>query len=208
MQSFAQNTIFCALNRGRMKKNIAVFASGSGTNAENIIDYFSDNDSVRVAVVVTNNASAGVVERAKRLQVPILYFPKADWSIGYSIVDTLRSSHIDFVVLAGFLLRIPDSVLAAYPDKIINIHPSLLPKYGGKGMYGSKVHEAVVAAGDRESGITIHYINEHYDEGAIILQKKCSVLSADTPDDVAAKVHALEYEYYPKIIEQVIKQAL
>jgi phosphoribosylglycinamide formyltransferase-1 len=131
-------------------------------------------------------------------------FPKEDWVAGDEILAVLQEYHIDFVVLAGFLVRVPDLLLHAYPNKIINIHPALLPKFGGKGMYGDRVHEAVVAAGEKKSGITIHYINEHYDEGNTIFQATCPVLSTDSPDDVAKKVHALEYEHFPQIIEQVL----
>lgn len=187
-----------------MKKNIAIFASGSGTNAENIIRYFQENDLIRVALVLSNRSDAYVLERAHRLQVPSEVFLKEDWVSGEQILALLHEYHIDFIVLAGFLIRVPERLLQAYPDKIINIHPALLPKYGGKGMYGDRVHEAVVAAGEKESGITIHYINEHYDEGNTIFQATCPVLSTDSPDDVAKKVHALEYEHFPQIIEQVL----
>lgn len=187
-----------------MKKNIAIFASGSGTNAENIIRYFQENDLIRVALVLSNRSDAYVLERAHRLQVPSEVFLKEDWVSGEQILALLHEYHIDFIVLAGFLVRVPERLLHAYPDKIINIHPALLPKYGGKGMYGDRVHEAVVAAGEKESGITIHYINEHYDEGNTIFQATCPVLPTDSPDDVAKKVHALEYEHFPKIINQVL----
>ena len=146
------------------------------------------------------------MERACRLGVPYRAFPKSDWEAAESILDLLRKYQIDFIVLAGFLLRIPDALLHAYPDKIINIHPSLLPKFGGKGMYGGHVHEAVVAAGETETGITIHYLNEHFDEGEIIVQYKCPVLPQDTAEDVAKKVHALEYEYYPKVIGGLLSE--
>lgn len=188
-----------------MKKNIAIFASGSGTNAENIIRYFQENDLIRVALVLSNRSDAYVLERAHRLQVPSEVFLKEDWVSGEQILALLHEYHIDFIVLAGFLVRVPERLLHAYPDKIINIHPALLPKFGGKGMYGDRVHEAVVAAGEKESGITIHYINEHYDEGNAIFQATCPVLPTDSPDDVAKKVHALEYEYFPQVIEQVLR---
>lgn len=170
MQSFAHFSLFCALKGLIMEKNIAIFASGSGTNAENIIRYFEGNDSVRVKLVLSNRKDAYVLERAHRLGVPCRAFPKSDWEIAESILDLLREHQIDLIVLAGFLLRIPDALLHAYPNKIINIHPALLPKFGGKGMYGDRVHEAVVMAGESESGITIHYIDEHYDEGSIIFK--------------------------------------
>lgn len=185
-------------------KNIAIFASGSGSNAENIIRYFQKNDSIRVSLVLSNKSDAYVLERADRLKVPCNVFPKEEWMAGDEVLSVLQKHHIDFIVLAGFLVRVPDLLLHAYPDKIINIHPALLPKYGGKGMYGDRVHEAVVAAGEKESGITIHYINEYYDEGSTIFQATCPVLPSDSPEDVAQKVHALEYKHFPKIIEQVL----
>lgn len=190
-----------------MKKNIAIFASGSGTNAENIIRYFEENDSVRVALVLSNKSDALVLQRATRLGVPSAVVRKEEWNGGgVAVLDLLRQCDIEFIVLAGFLLRVPDLVLNAYPDKIVNIHPALLPKYGGKGMYGDRVHEAVVEAGEKESGITIHYINEHYDEGSIIFQATCSVLPTDSPKVVAEKVHALEYKHYPLVIEDILKK--
>lgn len=204
MQYFAHFSLFCAENRLIMKKNIAIFASGSGTNAENIIRYFEENDLIGVSLVLSNRSDAYVLERANRLQVPSEVFLKEDWASGERILALLREYRIDFIVLAGFLLRVPELILHAYPNKIINIHPALLPKYGGKGMYGDRVHEAVVAAGDRESGITIHYINEHYDEGDTIFQAKCVVLPEDNYKDVAEKVHSLEYKHYPLLIEKVV----
>ena len=189
-----------------MRKKIAVLASGSGTNAENIIRYFREKSSACVALVLTNRQNAFVLERSRGLEVPCFYFPKSDWENGEAILSVLREHDIDFVVLAGFLARVPDLILHAYPNKIINIHPSLLPKFGGKGMYGGHVHEAVVAAGETETGITIHYLNEHFDEGEIIVQYKCPVLPQDTAEDVAKKVHALEYEYYPKVIGGLLSE--
>lgn len=185
-------------------KSIAIFASGSGSNAENIIRYFQKNDSIRVSLVLSNKSDAYVLERAHRLKVPCNVFPKEEWVAGDEVLSVLQEHHIDFIVLAGFLVRVPDLLLHAYPDKIINIHPALLPKYGGKGMYGDRVHEAVVAASEKESGITIHYINEHYDEGNTIFQATCPILPNDSPEDVAQKVHALEYKYFPMIIEKVV----
>lgn len=190
-----------------MGVKIAVLASGSGTNAENIIRYFRDNQSIEVALVISNKKDAYVLERAHKLNVPAAVFSKQEFEEGYKILSLLKDYGIGFVVLAGFLLRVPDILLEAYPDKIINIHPALLPKFGGKGMYGDRVHEAVVAAGETESGITIHYINEHYDSGNIIFQAKCPVLMTDTPHDVATKVHMLEYEYFPSVIEDVIRKS-
>ena len=204
MQSFAHFSLFCALNLRVMKKNIAIFASGSGSNTENIIRYFRENEAIQVSLVLSNRSDAYVLERAHRLGVPCNVFPKEDWMAGDEILAVLQEYHIDFVVLAGFLVRVPDLLLHAYPNKIINIHPALLPKFGGKGMYGDRVHEAVVAAGEKKSGITIHYINERYDEGNIVFQAVCPVLPTDSPEDVAKKVHALEYEHFPRIIERVL----
>lgn len=187
-----------------MKKNIAIFASGSGSNAENIIRYFRNNDSICVSLVLSNKSDAYVLERAHRLGVSCNVFPKEDWIAGDEVLAVLQEYRIDFIVLAGFLVRVPDLILHAYPNKIINIHPALLPKFGGKGMYGSRVHEAVVAAGEKESGITIHYINERYDEGNTIFQATCPVLPDDTPESVAEKVHALEYKHFPLVIEKVL----
>lgn len=188
-------------------KNIAIFASGNGTNAENIAKYFSKSESIKVSLILSNKAKAGVHERAARLGIPSFTFPRDSFIDGAPIVEILRQHQIDFIILAGFLCYVARPLLDAYPGKIINIHPSLLPKFGGKGMYGNKVHEAVLAAGEKESGITIHYINEHYDEGQIIFQATCPVLPDDTPDSLAARVHKLEYEYFPKIIEKVVGEA-
>ena len=204
MQSFAHFSLFCALNLRVMKKNIAIFASGSGSNTENIIRYFRKSEAIQVSLVLSNRSDAYVLERAHRLGVPCNVFPKEDWMAGDEILAVLQEYHIDFVVLAGFLVRVPDLLLHAYPNKIINIHPALLPKFGGKGMYGDRVHEAVVAAGEKECGITIHYINEHYDEGNIVFQTACPVLPTDSPEGVAKKVHALEYEHFPRVIERVL----
>lgn len=206
MHLFAHFSRFCALIGGFMSKNIAIFASGNGTNAENIIRYFQNSGLVRVELVLTNRETAFVMARARSLNVPSAYMSKGEWEDGNTILSLLKDKNIDFIVLAGFLARVPDCILHAYPNKIINIHPSLLPKFGGRGMYGDRVHEAVVAAGEQESGITIHYINERYDEGAVISQYKCSVLPNDTAEQVAEKVHALEYEFYPQVIEKVVME--
>lgn len=189
-----------------MTKKIAVFASGSGSNAENIYEYFKGNDAVEVALILTNNHNAGVIERAKRLAIPYHVFNRNDFTQSNSIVDLLKEKHIDLVVLAGFLWLIPENLIDAYPNKIVNIHPALLPKYGGKGMYGDNVHKAVVAAQEKETGITIHFVNQHYDEGKIIFQAKCEVLPSDNYEDVANKIHALEYAHFPKVIEEVMNQ--
>ena len=182
---------------------IAIFASGSGSNAENIINYFSGRTDISFPFILCNRKNAFVHERAKKLNVPSITFDKIQLENG-EILSILQKEGIDFIVLAGFLLKIPENILSAYPDKIVNIHPALLPKYGGKGMYGMNVHEAVVAGKEKESGITIHYVNERYDEGAIISQYKCEVLPGDSPEDVAQKIHALEFKYFPEVIEGII----
>jgi len=187
-----------------MAKNIAILASGNGTNAENIIQHFKDRDDICVKLVVTNSQKAFALERARKLGVKCAYFSKEFWAEGETLLRFFQQEQIDFVVLAGFLARIPDVMLAAYTHRMVNIHPSLLPKYGGKGMYGDKVHQAVLDSGDKESGITIHYTNEHYDEGQIIVQYRCEVKEDDTFVTLANRVHALEYEYYPKVIEELL----
>ena len=184
-------------------KNIALFASGSGTNVENIIRYFQDDKRIHFPFIISNKPDAYVHERAKKLDIPSFYYKKESFENG-EVLSFLLENKIDFIVLAGFLLKVPLNIIRAYPDKIINIHPALLPKFGGKGMYGSHVHEAVVAGRETENGITIHYVNEYYDEGRIIFQAKCKVLPTDTPEDVAARVHELEYRYFPEIIGTVV----
>lgn len=182
---------------------IIIFASGSGTNAENIIEHFKNSKLAKVTYVVTNNSNAGVLERAKRLNIPYKVFSKNEM-VQDSFLHFLEE-HADFIVLAGFLLKIPDRMITLFPNSIVNIHPALLPKYGGKGMYGMHVHRAVVANKESESGITIHYVNEHYDEGTIIFQKAVAIKEGDTPDDVAAKIHILEQEHFPQVIEEILK---
>lgn len=182
---------------------IAIFASGSGSNAENIALYFKDNPNAEVGLILTNKRDAFVLERANKIGVESAVFSSEQLKSG-ELVNLLKSKGIDFIVLAGFLLKIPENLIAAFPNKIINIHPALLPKYGGKGMYGDAVHKAVVANREKESGITIHYVNEHYDEGAIIFQAKCVVTETDSYEDVANKIHQLEYEHFPRVIERVL----
>ena len=184
-------------------KRIALFASGSGSNVENIVRSFSDSKELEFPVIICNRPDALVLERAKKYRIPSCVFKKSDFENG-EVLNCLREKAVDFIVLAGFLLKIPDNLLKAYPNRIINIHPALLPKFGGKGMYGRHVHEAVVASGEKETGITIHYVNENYDEGQIIFQAKCPVSPTDSPDEVAAKVHALEYEHFPRVIGEVV----
>ena len=186
-------------------KNIAILASGEGTNAERIIRYFEEKEEVNVAVVIVSRASAGVIKRVEHLHVPCRVVTSAGFASGEAL-QVLQEYKTDFVVLAGFLLRIPDAILHAYPKRMVNIHPSLLPlpKFGGKGMYGIHVHEAVLKAGEEESGITIQYINEKYDEGDYIFQARCLVLPDDTPEALAERVHQLEYQYYPEVIEKLV----
>lgn len=189
-------------------KKIALFASGNGTNAENIITYFSEKNNVEIALILCNNKNAYVIERAKNHHIPCFVFSSKELKETDIVLDKLLEYNIDFIILAGFLLMIPQKIIDRYPGKIINIHPALLPKYGGKGMYGDIVHQAVRASGDTETGISIHYVNEKYDEGAIIFQAKCPVVPEDTPDTIAQKVHELEYRYFPEIIEKVISGQL
>lgn len=185
---------------------IAVFASGNGSNAENIAAYFSNDNNVNISLIVSNKAEAFVHERAKKIGIPSVTYTKNDFIDGFPVLDMLRKQEIDFIVLAGFLLRIPLPIIEAFPEKIVNIHPALLPNYGGKGMYGDRVHKSVVEARETESGITIHYVDEHYDEGQIIFQAKCEVLPTDTFEDVAQKVHKLEYTYFPIVIGKVLAE--
>lgn len=184
-------------------KKIAIFASGEGTNAERIIRYFAERKTAEVALVITNKMQAGVLKRASRLGIPAVVITAAEFAEGEAL-RVLRSHDIDFIVLAGFLLKVPEDILHDYPHRIVNIHPALLPKFGGKGMYGEHVHRAVINAGEVESGITIHYINEQYDEGSIIFQASCPVLPEDTADTLAQRVHELEYAHYPEVIERIV----
>jgi len=186
--------------------HIAILASGSGSNAENIFNYFSERKDVEISLIISNKAGAYVHKRAERLGVPSLTMSKQDLEDSDKILEVFKTFQIDFVILAGYLLRVPKGLIQAYLNRILNIHPALLPKFGGKGMYGDKVHMAVVEAGEKESGITIHYVNENYDEGDIVFQSKCSVLENDTPEEVASKVHALEYKYFPSVIDSIIKK--
>jgi phosphoribosylglycinamide formyltransferase 1 len=188
------------------KIQIAIFASGNGSNAENIARYFQNHDEIQVSIFLTNNPKAFVIERAKQLQIPCYTFNREEFYQSKTVLDLLKTYQIDFVVLAGFLWLIPQNLITAYSDKIINIHPALLPKFGGKGMYGDKVHQAVLLACEKETGITIHYVNEKYDAGKIISQYKCEVLETDTAETLARKVHRLEYKYFPKVIEEILLQ--
>lgn len=182
---------------------IAIFASGSGSNAENLIHYFKNSKTVTVSKVYCNKRDAGVFDRCKRLEVPCDFFTKEDLNNSERFIKTLAKDY-DYIVLAGFLLKIPEELISAFPNKIINIHPALLPKYGGKGMYGMHVHKAVKANRETETGITIHFVNEQYDEGAIIFQAKTQLKNTDSADDIAQKIHTLEYAHFPKVVEEVV----
>ena len=184
-------------------RNIAIFASGSGTNAENICKYFENSDLATVSLILCNNSNAYVLKRAEKMGVPATVFTREELRNG-DVLRILKQNKIDFIVLAGFLWLIPKDIIAAYDKKIINIHPALLPKYGGKGMYGDNVHKAVHEAGEKKSGITIHLVDENFDEGDIIFQAETDITPQDTPETIAAKVHELEYRYFPEIIKKTI----
>lgn len=183
-------------------KNIVVFASGTGSNAENIIKFFQNSDQVHVSHLFCNIATAEVINKAKYLNVDVTIFTKDDFNM--KIANQLEQLKPDLIVLAGFLLKIPAEIIAMFPDKIVNIHPALLPKYGGKGMYGMNVHKAILANKDKETGISIHYVNEHYDEGNIIFQQTVDISSCNSAEEIAAKVHRLEQQHFPAIIKQLI----
>ncbi len=183
---------------------IAIFASGSGSNAEEIIKYFQLHQSIKIVLLLSNNPEASALQRANKYGVATMAFSKSQFVESDEVVNLLKQSGITHVVLAGFLWLIPLNLIKSYAPRIINIHPALLPKFGGKGMYGMKVHEAVKVKGDKETGITIHEVNEHYDEGRILFQTSCEVSSSDTPQQIAEKVHQLEYANYPKVIERWI----
>jgi len=185
-------------------KNLVIFASGAGTNAAHLIDYFKNGNLARVKLIVCNKPQAGVLHIARREDIPTLLVTRDTLRAPDFLIHTLQQLSTDLVILAGFLWKIPAELVKAFPNRIINIHPALLPNYGGKGMYGAFVHEAVVKAGDLESGITIHYVNEKYDEGEVILRKTCPVTPEDTPESLAQKVHLLEYEWYPRTIEKML----
>ena len=183
-------------------KHIAIFASGSGTNAENIIKCFKNSKTVRVSLVLSNNPKALVLERAAALEVKTVIFNKTQLNDPQWGVENLTD--FDLIVLAGFLWKFPEHLLKTYKNKVVNVHPALLPKYGGKGMYGMHVHDAVVKNNESETGVTIHYVNEHYDEGAIVFQAKCAVHKTDSSTEVAAKIHQLEMEHFPKVIQNIL----
>ncbi len=188
------------------KKKIAIFASGTGTNAQKIVANCRKYENIEVALIVSNKPDAKVLEFAKQVGIPTLII---DWHSFYETEDILKkfiTYSIDFVVLAGFLWLVPQYLVAAFPQRMINIHPALLPKYGGKGMYGMNVHRAVKSAGETETGITIHYVNKHYDDGAIVFQATCSVSSEDTPETIARKVQNLEHEHFPRVVVDLVKE--
>ena len=185
-------------------KKIALFASGSGTNAEKIMQYFDAHEQVEVAMLLSNKAKAGALARAEKFEVATKVFNRSTFYETEEIISLLQDREIDLIVLAGFLWLIPAPLVNAFPNKIINIHPALLPNYGGKGMYGAHVHEAIIQNKEKESGITIHYVNEQYDEGEFIFQASCEISPSDSPTDLAKKVQQLEHEHFPKVIENVL----
>lgn len=183
---------------------IAIFASGTGSNAKKIIEYFQHSSAVRIALVVANRQDAGVLDIARAFDIPVQVLDRSGFSDPSTMLPLLKAHHIDFIVLAGFLWLIPAYLVQAFPRRMVNIHPALLPKYGGKGMFGMHVHEAVRAANETESGITIHYVNERYDEGDIIFQAACAISPADLPGDIAKKVQQLEHRHFPEVIAQLL----
>lgn len=189
-----------------MKKRIAIFASGSGSNAQKIMEHFKYSDSAEVALVLSNNPEAFVLQRADNFEIPTHVFDKHDFYQTDEVVNLLKRLEIDLVVLAGFLWLVPENLLKAFPNKIINIHPALLPKFGGKGMYGDRVHKAILDAGEEEHGITIHFVNEHFDEGEVIYQTKFRVEPGDTLEIIKFNGQQLEHLHYPKVIENLLKK--
>ncbi len=187
-------------------KRIAIFASGSGTNAQKIIEHFTDKSDIEVSLVLSNNKDAYVLERASALKVPVYVFDRQIFYESEQVHDILQDAGVDFIVLAGFLWLVPKIILRSWQGRIINIHPALLPKFGGKGMYGDKVHQAVIEAGESETGISIHYVNEKYDEGEIIFQQRFNVLPGDTPEIIAERIHQLEHKHYPLVIEKLLRE--
>jgi phosphoribosylglycinamide formyltransferase-1 len=189
-------------------KNIAIFASGAGSNAGKIIKHFNkkSDSNARVVLIISNKPQAGVLKIAEDEKIPSIIITRDEFYSPSSCLTQLQSYSIDLVVLAGFLWKIPDALIEVYPRRIINIHPALLPAFGGKGMYGGFVHEAVIASGETESGITIHYVDEHYDNGDIIFQATCEVNANENPDELAKRIHALEHEHYPQVIEKIVSE--
>jgi phosphoribosylglycinamide formyltransferase-1 len=187
-------------------RNIAIFASGSGTNAENLIRFFRTSPYGRVKLVLTNRSDAGIIDRAQALDVESVIFNREQFYQTEEVLDLLVERDIGFVVLAGFLWLVPEYLLQAYQGRVVNIHPALLPKYGGKGMYGRHVHAAVIENHESESGITIHHVNQHYDEGNIVFQARCEVRPDDTPESLAERIHQLEYEHFPRVVAQLLQE--
>ena len=185
-------------------KKIAIFGSGSGSNAENICNYFSRSADIKVVVMCTNRKSSFIVKRAQKLNIPIVYTTKTDLENFSNIHQEMKNYDVDYIVLSGFLLKIPVKMVESYPSRIINIHPALLPKYGGKGMYGANVHKAVLSNNEKESGITIHFVNQHYDKGKVVLQKRFLLSKNENLQSLEGKIHDLEFKYFPKTIEQII----
>jgi phosphoribosylglycinamide formyltransferase-1 len=196
-------SFFCVLLNGLAMKKILIFASGSGTNAENLIKYFQESKVGVVTGVFTNNPNAKVIDRAKKYDVPTVIFTKEEF-FESKILHKIKEFQPDVIVLAGFLLKVPANIIALFPNKIVNIHPALLPKYGGKGMYGMHIHKAVIENKEKETGITIHYVDENYDEGAILFQESVALSGTDTPESVAVRIHTLEQKYFPELIEKVL----
>ena len=193
--------------KGNMKPvRLAILASGSGSNAENIIHFFSSENRVKIGIIISNKTEAQVHQRAERLGIPSVTLTRETLTDGFALTQMLKNEGIDFIILAGYLVKIPAELISAFPNRIVNIHPALLPKFGGKGMYGNHVHQAVIDAKEQESGITIHLVNKNYDEGSIVFQATCPVLPGDSADVVAAKVHELEYRYYPEVIRQLLQK--
>ena len=189
-----------------MLKKLAIFASGSGSNAENICNYFADSSDIEVVLICTNRRDAFIVKRANKLNIPVYIFSKSELNNFVDLHKKLQNIEVDVIILAGFLLKLPTIMVDNYPNRIINIHPSLLPKYGGKGMYGSNIHKAVIKNKELESGISIHFVNHNYDEGKIILQKKCSISANESVETLIHKIHKLEHNYFPVAIEKTIKK--
>lgn len=187
---------------------LAIFASGSGTNAENIIKYFWNKQQISVSCICCNNPDAFIIQRAKKYNIDVLTFSKEDFYNSTKVIDYLRGHNINWIILAGFLWLVPEYLIDAFQSRILNIHPALLPKYGGKGMYGVRVHQAVIDNNEKQSGITIHVIDREYDKGKIVFQDTCPVLPEDTPESLAKRVHQLEYEHYPKVIEKMLSGVL
>lgn len=187
-----------------MMKRVLIFASGSGTNTQKIIEYFQYHSNVHVALVLTNKKDAKVIERCNKLNIKNIHFNRDDFYHSNKVLNLLKAENPDLLVLAGFLWKFPEFILKEFPNKVINLHPALLPKYGGKGMYGMHVHQEVIKNKEKKTGITIHYVNENYDKGAIIFQKSVQVSTHDTPESIASKIHELEYEYFPKVIEELL----